>query len=1041
MRAILSGGFALVLATAAAQAPPPANHSVDPEHLFVAKPVASPVTTVTEPVAGSDIPVQITYVETRDGLYTPVGIRKPAGPGPFPTIVFAHMNGGMGVRWIREWTQNGSWTLEQFLGAGYAVAWMRYRAEVDNAYGPTLVERAREGRQLFNRGPFEYEDAVDVIEYVKTLPFVDRDRVGYVGLSHGGEMLMKIASEYHGLRAGIASEPASMEYLARRPQPRNPNAPRAPETLEVNTEEMQREATVEMRRRIDLDAAMSRIKAIDTPIFIQGRDRDHNQAVFRLNYELLKEAGKDVEWKSYDHGEHGFVFVRRNARGVYAPDPIQTRVVEDSIAYFDRRMKPVGRQVATGLLDNPRYAEGARSRLDQFVRRGADPKEAEAIFRKLTSLDAEPWVSEWSRLAEPWERRAAVFEAQGQTTEAREAYLKASMYYSIAKFPVINHPAKQAAYRKSIDLYLKAARWFDPPLERVTIPFEGRQIIGYLRIPNGATRPPVVIATGGIDVYKEDRDVSDILGLGFASFSMDMPGAGESPVWYSPDAHRIYSATIDYLQTRRDLDGARIGIIGRSYGGYWGARVAYAEPARVKAAVQWGGPIHYTFQQPWIEHLETERLYLWSLLDSMIYAHHVKDLDELRRYAPTLSMKAQGLLDTPSAPLLAINGKQDPWISIDDLYILLEGGAAKSARVLAKGGHMGRGEPGADKVVTEWLRAQLDRPALRGTVTLSTSEREESVAVPVKSVTVPLVTVAMFGGETPPLFAVAQANGLFEKFGVRVAVEPRWTSEELREGLAEGRFNVVHSLADNAVAVAEDLKVPTVILMGSGSGGSGGVDLVTQPEIEAVAQLKGTTILVDSPDTGHALALRKILRLNGLESGRDYTMLPFGQTQKRFEAMKGNKQYAATMAPYTDEARRLGFNSVARAADVVGRYQVSAVYARRDWVTANPEAAVGYLAGYLHASRWVRDPENRRAVMDALAKRSTPEAAAQAYARLTSGSADAEPTLDLEAFGNGLALRAEIQGTWGGKPPAPERYYDLAYAKKALARLKSGPNQ
>lgn len=112
-----------------------------------------------------------------------------------------------------------------------------------------------------------------------------------------------------------------------------------PETLEVNTEEMQRKATEEMRGRIDTAVAMDRITRIKTPILVQGRDRDHNQAVFRLNYELLREAGKDVEWKSYDHDEHGFIFVRRNAQGLYEPDPIQLQVVKDSIAYFDRLMK------------------------------------------------------------------------------------------------------------------------------------------------------------------------------------------------------------------------------------------------------------------------------------------------------------------------------------------------------------------------------------------------------------------------------------------------------------------------------------------------------------------------------------------------------------------------------------------------------------------------------------------------------------------------------------------------------------------------------
>ena len=189
-------------------------------------------------------------------------------------------------------------------------------------------------------------------------------------------------------------------------------------------------------------------------------------------------------------------------------------------------MSPVSPGAESGselnLLTNPRYAVGARFRLNQFIKRGAEPQSAEAVFRSLRDLSPEPWVAAWTQLAEPWEQQGARAEARGHPIEARDAYQKASMYYGIAKFPVINHPAKKAAYGKCIENYLKAARYFEPPLERVSIPFEGSEIIGYLRRPSGVSRPPVVIATGGIDVYKEDRDTSDLLTAGLAAFSTDI---------------------------------------------------------------------------------------------------------------------------------------------------------------------------------------------------------------------------------------------------------------------------------------------------------------------------------------------------------------------------------------------------------------------------------------------------------------------------------------------------------------------------------------
>ena len=293
----------------------------------------------TEEIAGSPFPVTYHLVETVDGLYSPIGLRTPAGDGPFPIVLFASGNGGEGLGYVRDYSHNRSWTQEQFLDAGYAVAWLRYRAEVERpAYdGSLLSDRPWSGRGVFNRTPFEYEDVIAIIEYVRSLPDVDAARVGYMGMSHGGEMLMKMAGIADGIAAGIAAEPASASFMARRA--RATAAPAEPETAEVYDAEKVAAAVKETHERIDREVAMARIDAIDLPILVQGRDRDHNQPVFRVNYELLLEAGKDVEWKSYDHDLHGFAYVARDSDGEYDPDPVQREVVADSIAFFDRHLK------------------------------------------------------------------------------------------------------------------------------------------------------------------------------------------------------------------------------------------------------------------------------------------------------------------------------------------------------------------------------------------------------------------------------------------------------------------------------------------------------------------------------------------------------------------------------------------------------------------------------------------------------------------------------------------------------------------------------
>jgi hypothetical protein len=58
-----------------------------------------------------------------------------------------------------------------------------------------------------------------------------------------------------------------------------------------------------------------------------------------VSYDLLVEAGKSAQWRSYDHPEHGFVYVARNAAGVYEPDAVQREAVADSIEFFDRHLQ------------------------------------------------------------------------------------------------------------------------------------------------------------------------------------------------------------------------------------------------------------------------------------------------------------------------------------------------------------------------------------------------------------------------------------------------------------------------------------------------------------------------------------------------------------------------------------------------------------------------------------------------------------------------------------------------------------------------------
>ncbi len=350
---------------------------------------------------------------------------------------------------------------------------------------------------------------------------------------------------------------------------------------------------------------------------------------------------------------------------------------------------------------------------------GVQRQEVEGLVGRLSSLDPDLWGSEWGKLGRKYELLGDEQERRGGRERAGKTYFQAFEYYRIGRYPVPSSPEKMNCYKGALRNFLRAAPYMDPPLERVEIPFEGKQVVGYLQIPKETVRPPVVMHWGGVDGWKEDRRTNSeaLHKLALATFTIDMPGTGENPVLgQDPRAERTFSAAIDHLESRKDVDGKRIAVMGASFGGYWAAKLAHVEAKRLKGAVNWGAGVHYTFQEAWLRPALTERAsqYLMgpgSLLDARSYVFRVKTLEEVLKIAPSLSLKKQGLMDQPSCPLLCINGKQDDQHPVEDIYLLLEHGSPKDVRIFSAAGHMGR-VPGQSNqevldTVTRWLKQKL----------------------------------------------------------------------------------------------------------------------------------------------------------------------------------------------------------------------------------------------------------------------------------------------------------------------------------------------
>lgn len=289
---------------------------------------------ITKPVRGSEIPADYTFVLTRDEIYVPIAVRKPKGNGPFPVITMGSGDGVAGLPQVEKQVERLASMQDRMIERGYVVVYVNYRNEIPYLY--EQIQRAEnlpdsisgERRTLKSNPTLDSDDLIAIIHYLQTLPYVDKDAVGAIGVSHSGEMILKAASEIT-FGAGVPNEGAAHEYLSVNT---GPTAPRKGTEIQYNDIEV-------VRKNADKAKAMERIRRIRTPILHLGRDKDHLQGIFKLTHEWMVEAGKDSTWVSFDHPVHGYAFLYRQPDGSYKPDPIQQKVFEIFMAFFDKHLK------------------------------------------------------------------------------------------------------------------------------------------------------------------------------------------------------------------------------------------------------------------------------------------------------------------------------------------------------------------------------------------------------------------------------------------------------------------------------------------------------------------------------------------------------------------------------------------------------------------------------------------------------------------------------------------------------------------------------
>jgi len=273
-----------------------------------------------------------------------------------------------------------------------------------------------------------------------------------------------------------------------------------------------------------------------------------------------------------------------------------------------------------------------------------------------------------------------------------------------------------------------------------------------------------------------------------------------------------------------------------------------------------------------------------------------------------------------------------------------------------------------------------------------------------------------------------------------VKVTPTPGSVYLVTNLVDGKFDIGFMTFDNIPAYDEgqgEVKLDKPANLFAFMGGlTGGLRLMSHPDIKSIADLKGRALAVDSPDTGYSLMMRKMLERGGLADG-DYRYENLGGTGERTEALMQNKTVATIVtSPLDLLPLSKGYRVLADSKEI-GPYQATLYVARREWARAHEAEMVAFIRANLEALRWLADPAHRDEAVGIYRKhlpKASEQGAQKAWDALLTARDEGlvhDGRVDMAGVATVLKLRSEY-----GRPKKEltdaSRYVDESYYEKAV---------
>ncbi|MBI2132633.1 MAG: alpha/beta hydrolase, partial [Candidatus Tectomicrobia bacterium] len=332
------------------------------------------------------------------------------------------------------------------------------------------------------------------------------------------------------------------------------------------------------------------------------------------------------------------------------------------------------------------------------------------------------WFAEWVKMAERVRGLGLAAEKAGGRLTAAAFHKRACMYYQVGeRFRTPKDKKALAAYKASLDCFGRFARLTDGPrIERVEVPFERGKRLPALFVHARNTRqkrPPVVVFFDGFDISKEIQymlGTEDLARRGVSVLLVDAPGNGEAirfrKLYLRHDHEVAGAAAINYIETRKDVDAKRAGVMAISLGGYYAPRNAAMEK-RFKACVAWGA--QWDYHEVWRK--RAAAAYKTAL---SVPGHHLSWIFNVKTMDQALKklegFKLDGVVQKMRCPFLLVHGEDDQQIGMDVARKCFRAAGSKDKTLkVFTGGEGGAQHCQMDNVplgahyIHDWLRKKL----------------------------------------------------------------------------------------------------------------------------------------------------------------------------------------------------------------------------------------------------------------------------------------------------------------------------------------------